>query len=242
MSQPTPLQPLRAPGFPILRPRLVLAGLAALAASACLEPQPPPVPPTTAQAAGQSRLFSPSDLELLEAPGRDEWQQPERVMDELGIAEASRVADVGAGSGWFTARLAHRVGPNGRVFAEDIQEPMIDAIRRRVQREGLTNVELILGGSSDPRLPRDLRAILIVDAYAEFEDPVALLRQAALSLAPTGRLGIVDFRTDGAGGPGPPLPDRVAEEIVIRDATAAGLRLLSRATFLRYQYMLVFGR
>jgi ubiquinone/menaquinone biosynthesis C-methylase UbiE len=134
------------------------------------------------------------------------------------------------------------VGPNGRVYAEDIQEPMIDAIRRRVQREGLTNVELILGASSDPRLPRDLRAVLIVDAYPEFEDPVALLRLAAMSLAPTGRLGIVDFRSDGDGGPGPPLAERVSEEIVIRDATAAGLKLLSRATFLRYQYMLVFGR
>jgi predicted methyltransferase len=221
------------PTVPVLLAWLALA-------AACQTPSqhqsPAPAAPT-----GRAPLFAPADLELLDAPGRDEWQQPDRVMDELGIAEASRVADVGAGSGWFTARLAHRVGPNGRVFAEDIQEPMIDAIRRRVEREDLTNVELILGASADPHLPADLRAVLVVNAYAEFDQPVQMLARIAAALSPTGRLGIVDFKTDGDGGPGPPLAHRVTEDAIIRDAGAAGLTLHGRPAFLRYQYLLVFG-
>ena len=86
------------------------------------------------------RLFPPQDLGLLEAPDRDQWQRPERIMDALGIADASIVADVGAGSGWFTIRLARRVGPQGVVYAQDIQPEMLNAISRRVEREGLDNV------------------------------------------------------------------------------------------------------
>src|SRR4029453_5928104 len=82
--------------------------------------------------AQHTRLFRPEDLSELEAPDRDEWQQPGKIMDILGIGEASVVADLGAGSGWFTIQLANRVGPNGLVYAEDVQRPMIQAIKIRV--------------------------------------------------------------------------------------------------------------
>ena len=85
--------------------------------------------PRSPQGPAHGRLFPPEDLGILESPDRDEWQQPERIMDALGIAEASRVADLGAGGGWFTIRLARRVGPNGVVFAEDVQRQMIDSTR-----------------------------------------------------------------------------------------------------------------
>ena len=98
-----------------------------------------------AQTPAQGRLFPPEDLGILESPDRDEWQQPDRIMDELQIAEGSRVADIGAGGGWFTIRLARRVGPNGVVFAEDIQPEMIESINRRVRDQGLSNVRPILG-------------------------------------------------------------------------------------------------
>jgi ubiquinone/menaquinone biosynthesis C-methylase UbiE len=198
----------------------------------------------TAPAAGQhGRLFQPRDLGLLEAPDRDAWQRPDQVMDELGIAEGTVVADLGAGGGWFTIRLARRVGPNGRVYAEDIQHEMIEAMKRRVQREDLTKrVTFQLGSSADPGLPANtLDAALIVDAYHEMERPVTLLRNLAKSLKRDGRIGIVNFTKEG-GGPGPPMEERVDPERVIRDARAAGLRLTSRPNFLRYQYMLVFGK
>ena len=106
-------------------------------------------------------------------------------MDALGIADGAVVADFGAGGGWFTTRLARRVGPNGIVYAQDIQPLMIEAITSRVQNEGLTNVRTIMGTPNDPRLPGGLDAILVVDAYHEMNDParpefiVTLLRSAS---------------------------------------------------------------
>lgn len=198
----------------------------------------------SAQGPAHGRLFPPEDLGILESPDRDEWQQPDRIMDALGIADGSRVADIGAGGGWFTIRLARRVGPNGRVYAEDVQRQMIDSITQRVANQRLSNVETILGTTSDPRLPPDLDAVLLVDAYPQFspDDRVPVLRHIADALAPHGRFGIVDFKLDGAGGPGPPLEERLDPEIIVADAQQAGLRLISHETFLRYQYLLVFGR
>jgi ubiquinone/menaquinone biosynthesis C-methylase UbiE len=191
--------------------------------------------------AQHTRLFKPEDLSELEGPDRDEWQQPGKIMDVLGIGDSSVVADLGAGSGWFTIRLANRVGPNGLVFAEDIQRPMIQAIKVRVDRLGLKNVATVLGTATDPHLPAPVDAVLIVDAYHEMEHPVALLTNMAKSLKPTARIGIVDFTKDG-GGPGPAMEERVDPEAVIRDAQAAGLVVRSRETFLKYQYMLVFEK
>ncbi len=203
-----------------------------------------------AQARGQrtqqhGRLFPPQDLGLLEAPDRDIWQHPEAVMDKLGIAEASVVADIGAGAGWFTIRLARRVGPNGVVYAEDVQQEMLAAISRRVKSLGLTNVKGWLGEDSDPKLPQaSLDAALMVDAYHENDDReerVSLLRNLAKALRPNGRIGLIDFKLEGSG-PGPAPEERVSPETVITEARAAGLELVSYETFLPYQYFLIFKR
>jgi ubiquinone/menaquinone biosynthesis C-methylase UbiE len=160
-------------------------------------------------------------------------------MDKLLIAEGSVVADLGAGGGWFTMRLANRVGPNGIVYAEDVQPQMIESITRRTARANVRNVRTVLGTSSDPRLPGPVDAVLIVDAYHEFEQPIMMLGNVARSLKPAGRIGILEFKKDG-WGPGPVMDERMDPERIVRDAQAAGLRLLSRETFIRYQYMLVF--
>lgn len=192
-------------------------------------------------AAQHARPFPPEDLGLLEGPDRDIYQRPDQIMDALQIGEGSKVADLGAGGGWFTVRLARRVGPNGRVYAEDIQPQMIDAIKRRISREGLANVETVLGTPVDPKLPpASLDAALMVDAYHEAEEPVTLLRNLRRALKPTGTIGIVNYKKDG-GGPGPPMEERVDPGKVIADAQAAGLELRKHETFLRYQYMLIFG-
>lgn len=192
-------------------------------------------------AAQHARLFPPQDLGLLEGPDRDAYQRPDQIMDALLIGDGSTVADLGAGGGWFTIRLARRVGPQGIVYAEDIQTQMIQAIERRVKREGLKNVRTVLGTPTDPKLPQgSLDALLIVDTYHEMEQPVTLLRNVAKSLKPSGMIGIVNYKKDG-GGPGPPMEERVDPEKVIRDAVAAGLELRKRENFLRYQYLLTFG-
>ena len=190
--------------------------------------------------AQHARLFPPEDLGQLEGPDRDAWQRPDQVMDALQIGEGSVVADLGAGGGWFTVRLARRVGPNGRVYAEDIQPEMIGAIQRRVQREGLRNVTTVMGTAVDPRIPEGaVDAVLIVDAYHEMEQPVLLLRNLARTLKRNGVVGIINFKKDG-GGPGPAIDERVEPAKVIADAKAAGLEL-KRRDDLRYQYLLTFG-
>jgi ubiquinone/menaquinone biosynthesis C-methylase UbiE len=189
----------------------------------------------------RGRLFPPEKLGELEGRDREEWQEPDRIMDALGIADGSRVADIGAGGGWFTVRLARRVGPNGRVYAEDIQHQMIESIDRRMQRENLRNVETKLGTATDPKLPGNLDAVLIVDTFPQLEDAVQVLKHVAAALAPNGRLGIVDFRKD-VYGPGPPMNERLEPEVIIENAARAGLRLHEHHKFLRYQYLLVFTR
>jgi SAM-dependent methyltransferase len=196
-----------------------------------------------APAGRQGRLFPPENLGLLEAPDREAWQKPEQIMDALGVAEGSVVADIGAGAGWFTIQLARRVGPNGRVYAQDVQRQMLEAIRRRVAREGLQNVQTRLGEGSVSNLPqRTFDAILVVDVYDAVAEPVPFLRNLATALKPGGRLGIVNYKP-GRGGPGPG-PDegvRVESTSVEQDALVAGLRVLARET-LPYQYLLVLGR
>ncbi|MBI4476063.1 MAG: class I SAM-dependent methyltransferase [Acidobacteria bacterium] len=188
------------------------------------------------------RLYPPQDLGLLEGPDRDLWQKPDQIMDALKIADGSTVADLGAGGGWFTIRLARRVGPNGLVYSEDIQPQMIEAIKRRVQREGLQNVRTVLGRADHPGLPAGtLDAALMVSVYGEIDNPKALLPNIARALKPQGLFGIVEFTREGTG-PGPPMEERVDPDVVIRQVSASGLRLLKRERILPYQFLLVFGK
>ena len=219
-----------------------------LGATACMPSTPPPGPPP--QETPRNRLFPPEELGLIDPPDRDQWQPPELIMDVLRISDGATVADLGAGGGWFTIKLAHRVS-GGVVYAEDIQPEMIAAIRRRALRENLFNVKTVLGTANDPMLPQGIDAVLILDAYHEMacavgpscQDPVPLLSNVARSLKPQGSLGIVDFNP-GEGGPGPPPDERVAPDAVIRAAAAAGFRLDRNENLppFQFQYLLVFGK
>jgi ubiquinone/menaquinone biosynthesis C-methylase UbiE len=208
--------------------------------------QTTPRSPFRLQSKAKPRLFEPLDLGLLDAPDREQWQKPEFVMDELKIAEGSAVAELGAGGGWFTVRLARRVGPNGIVYAEDIQPEMIEAMRVRLQHENVTNVRPILGTANDPRLPAPVDVVVMVDTFREMDNPpqsdaAVLLANVARSLTPQGRIGVVDFKP-GGGGPGPAPDERVAPERVIATATAAGLHLIARDEVPPFMYLLIFGR
>ena len=195
---------------------------------------------------GDRRLFRAQDLGLLDAADREKWQKPHLIMDALKIAEGSVVAEIGAAGGWFTMQLARRVEQNGVVYAEDIQPVMLEAIRRRAERQNLSDiVRTIHGTATDPKLPVSaLDAVLIVDAYGEIDDPadptqiVTLFKNVGRSLRPQGCLGVVDFEP-GGGGPGP--QERIDPGTVIKAATDGGLRLLKREAVPPFQFLLIFG-
>jgi SAM-dependent methyltransferase len=164
------------------------------------------------------RLFSPENLALLEAPDRDVWQRPEEIMDALLIGEGSVVADLGAGSGWFTIRLARREtkrqSPRRGYPAPDDRSDHAQRATGKPEQYRRRQA----GHAEDPHLPVGaLDAVLVVDAYHEMEQPVALLRNVARALKPAqpprpgGRVGIVDFTMAG-GGFGPPMDERVDPE------------------------------
>ena len=187
-------------------------------------------------------LFPPEDLGLLEGPDRDAWQKPDDVMDALRIADGDSVADVGAGAGYFTVRLARRVGRTGMVYSEDVQPQMIESIRNRVVREGLTNVQTVIGVADDPMLPNDIDAILMVEVFTQLANPVTFLRNTGASLKPTGLLGVVEYKRDGFG-PGPPMEERATQDEVRRAGERAGLAVVSiDDTLLRYQFLITFAR
>lgn len=222
------------------RPLVLVTGLA-LAASITVAAQSPPTPAPAPVQRNQGRLFPPENLGLLEGPDRALWQKPAEIMDALRIADGSVVADIGPGAGWFTVRLAERVGPTGIVYARDVQREMVEAVRRRVNRAGYNNVQPAQSDDDDPRLPPgSLDAVSLVDVYQEIDQPVVYLRNVAAALKPNGRIGIVNYTPTPRGGPGPAV--RVERSVVERDARAAGLRVLSYQDVPPYMYLLVLGK
>ncbi len=176
------------------------------------------------------------DLSIFDSPGRDERLQINRVMDILGIAPGKNVADIGAGSGWFTVRAAKRVGDTGTVYAVDINPEAIRYINSRIRKENLRNVKPILGKPDNPLLPATVNAVLLLKTYHEVAEPIELLRNLRPSLAAGARVGVIDRSGNGEN-------HGVARDIVIREANAAGYLLLEQDDFVKdgMDYFLVFG-
>ena len=182
---------------------------------------------------------------------RDAWQRPLEVMDALGISAGMQTADVGAGGGYFTLHLAARVGPSGRVLAQDIDAKVLEQLRAKARQENFPQVETVLGTEDDPRLPANsLEAVLIVDAYHEFLQPAAMLTGVFRSLKEGGRLGILDF-SGPLAKPRTEYNERhdIPAELVIEEAARIGFRLRSFGPeFVRTQgqrggsYLLIFEK
>ena len=176
------------------------------------------------------------DLAIFDSPGRDERLQINRVMDILGIAPGKTVADIGAGSGWFTVRAAKRVGDIGTVFAVDINPEAIRYIDSRIRKEKLRNVKPILGKPDNPRLPATVDAVLLLKTYHEVAEPITLLRNLRPSLRAGAKVGVIDRNGNGED-------HGVARDTVIREANEAGYQLLEQHDFVKdgMDYFLVFG-
>lgn len=174
---------------------------------------------------------------VFDDPERDAWQKPHQVIHALALKPDARVADLGAGTGYFSARLANML-PKGRVYAVDIEPDMVRYLEARAKRENLRNLVAVAGAPGDPRLPEKVDLILLVDVYHHIEDRVRYFSKLHAALRPGGRIAVVDFRLDSPQGPPPSA--RVAPETVKAEMRAAGYTPSAEHPFLPYQYFLVF--
>lgn len=170
-------------------------------------------------------------------PARDAWQMPDRVIAALGLRRDAAVADIGAGTGYFSVRLAKAV-PTGTVFAADVEHAMLEHIQKRAKASGLSNIVAVHAGSASPNLPKPVDMVLIVDTYHHLPSRPAYFSDLKKSLTPTGRVAIVDFRKDSPEGP--PREFRFEAEQIIGEMKQAGYELETRHEFLPRQHFLIF--
>ncbi len=177
------------------------------------------------------------DLSIFEDPKRAEKLQIDRVMDILGIKEGAGVADIGAGSGWFTVRAAKRAGATGTVYAVEINDDYLKHIVERAAKEGFTNIRAIRGTENDPRLPVDsVDAVLLLKTYHEIAQPIRVLRNLRPALRPGARIGVID--RNGKGN-----DHGLDQAQVVKDAARAGYTLTEQYDFVKpdgMDYFLVF--
>ena len=170
-------------------------------------------------------------------PSRDAWQKPEQILDALNLGPTARVADLGAGTGYFSVRIAKRL-PEGKVFAIDIEPEMLRYLSERARREHLSTVIPVVANEETPNIPEPVDLILVVDTYHHIDDRIAYFNRLRKSLNPGGRLAIVDFKMESPEGP--PPEHRVSAKKVTEELKAAGYSLVAAQSFLPRQYFLVF--
>lgn len=177
----------------------------------------------------------------LERPERVSTELPARVVEAMNLQPSDVAADVGAGTGYFTFRLANKV-PRGTVYAVDIQPEMLARIRRKMKERGVSNVEPIHGTIQNPRLPEGrVDAVLLVDAYHEFSYPHEMMLAIKKALRPGGRVYLVEYRKEDPTIPIKPL-HKMTEKQAIREMSAVGLRHRSTKEVLPRQHLMIFGK
>jgi len=223
--------------FAVVCTVLVLAGATLLAAQQIVSPG---VHPISGRRYAQTMSYLGADW--LDRSERVQEEEPDVALDALKLAAGSIVADVGAGSGYMTVKMAKRVGPTGKVYANDIQPQMLSMLKQRLDREKLANVELVLGAFDDPKLPATaLDLILMVDVYHEFSQPQQMLRHMRESLKPGGRLVLLEYRKED-----PSIPIRPDHKMSVAEAKmeveAEAFTLASVDERLPRQHILVFTK
>ncbi len=213
--------------------------LAGLLSAGLWGPAPVRAQSGSAAPSAQRKTSTPytGDLSIFETPGRDERLQINRVMDMLGIGPGKNVADIGAGSGWFTVRAARRVTDSGTVYAVDISPEAIHYINERAKKEQLPNIKTILSKPDDPQIPaHSVDAVLLLKTYHEVAHPVVLLRNLRPSLKPGAKIGIIDRNGNGEN-------HGVSKDVVVREAAQAGYELRDSQDFVKadgMDYFLIF--
>jgi len=217
-------------------PALILVATFALAAATAAQTtNPHPI---------SGRRFAPvmgyRGADWLERAERGDEEAPDAAIDVLNIARGAAVADIGAGSGYMTVRLARRVGPGGRVYANDLQPQMLELLQRRLVRDNITNVTTVQGTVDDPKLPAESVDLeLMVDVYHELSQPQAMLRHLREALKPGGRLVLLEYRKED-----PSIPIRPEHKMTVAEAKmeveAEGFSLATVNESLPRQHILIF--
>lgn len=167
--------------------------------------------------------------------GRDEWQQPDRVVAALGLRPGDRVADLGAGGGYFAFRLAEAVGPSGRAWAVDVDEGMNEHVAREAEARGLEQLSVVLAAPDDPRLPEPVDLVFTSNTYHHLDDRVAYFERIRTQyLRPGGRVAVVDYRPEATSHSTP-------RATIVEELEAAGFSLVEEHDWLDRQCFLVFS-
>jgi len=187
-----------------------------------------------------ARPMSADGADWLSRRERDEEEQPRLAIDALNIPKGATVADICEGSGYITALLARRVGPGGKVYANDIQVRMLDLLRQYITQQKLTNVEPVLGTIDDPKLPANIIDLaLMVDVYHEFSEPQKMLRGIRAALKADGRMALIEYR-----GEDPSIPIRPEHKMTVVQVRAEiepeGFRFVRTIETLPRQHIIIF--
>lgn len=240
MSHPRPLSPSRwAPWL--------LALLVAIGAACAQSPAEHPAAGTGAPGAvapkrEPANVMPWEKAEWLEREGRAETEKPELVIQAMDLKPGMTVAEIGAGTGFFSRRIAKVVGPTGKVYAEDIQPQMLDLLRQSTAKEGVRNVVPVLGTETDPKLPaHSIDRVLLVDVYHEFQKPEPMLAAIRACLAPGGTVILVEYRLEGDTASYINIKHRMSVEQVLPEWTAAGFELVRRGEELPSQHVFIFS-
>lgn len=181
-----------------------------------------------------------SYIRMLEDPAREAWQQPDQIVYNLDLRPDAEIAEIGAGSGYFTMRLAKAIGPAGRVYAVDVDQKMLDYIDRRAEGEKIENIQTILAEPNDPRLGSEsVDAIFICDTLHHIQHRQRYYPLLVRALRSGGRLVVVDFHKRKLPV-GPPVEMKIDRRTCVKEIQTAGFRLIQEFTFLKYQYFLIF--
>jgi len=197
--------------------------------------------PLSAQERQPGRLFPPEKIDILERPR--EWQDIDEIMYRMRIRKGDVVADIGAGSGYFTIPLARKVGAEGRVYAEDIQKEMTDYISQKVKKLRLTNIRIILGKVENPLIPNNsLNYAFIANTYHALAKPILLLKNLKKDLRSHGKLVIIDWDPTKTPLFGPPKEVKVPVDTVIKEVEGVGFKFIEKHDNMPYHYFLIFKR
>lgn len=212
---------------------------------AVVEKAPVPAPLTHYMGREIAQTMHFTGAEWLTRESRQREEDGRTMLGALGIKEGMTVCDLGAGNGYYTLPLARIVGEKGKVLAVDIQPEMLEMLRKRAEKEGVKNIEMVLGTVVDPKLPEEVLGkvdlVLLVDTYHEFSNPVEMLAAIHKSLAPKGRLALVEFRAEDPEVPIKPL-HKMSKEQMKKELGANGFVAVEEFDKLPWQHLMFFGK